>query len=225
MKSVWRHLPLLLSTLMLSIPLARAQSAIDFGIGGGTAFNSPSGFGIDNLDSPNNAFGPCVPGSRDPYCEATPGLHGFFLGFGGDIMFTQRFGAGAEVNFQPVHQGYGPLESRQTFFDFNGIYQPLVRKRAIVQLQGGIGSSTTSFIFQQNSCVGAAVVCNNYSSSLGSTTHFQFHVGAGLQIPITEHFFVRPQFDFHFVPNFTEQFGRSTVPAFTVWVGYHFGER
>jgi hypothetical protein len=202
--------------------LAHAQSALDVNINFGTAWNSASGAGIDNVNSPN-FLGGCVPGSGDPFCQATSKLSGFFLGFGGDIMFREHFGAGAEVNFQPVHQDYGPIKSRQTFVDVNGIYEPLVSKRAIVQLQAGIGSASTGFIFSQSGCVGTAL-CTTQSSALGSSTHFQVHLGAGLQIPIKERFFIRPQFDIHYVPNFTDQYGSNWAPEATLAVGYHFGE-
>ncbi len=217
MKRTWQFLPLLFCPL-----LAHAQSALDVNVNFGSAFNSATGLGIDNLNS-SNALGGCIPSSADAFCQATPKLNGFFLGFGGDIMFREHFGVGAEINFQPVHQDYGPLKSRQSFVDINGIYEPLVSKRAIVQLQGGLGSATTSFNIAQNQCVGTAV-CTNQVSSVGSSTHFQIHFGAGLQIPIRERFFIRPQFDLHYVTNFTDQFGSNWVPEATVAVGYHFGE-
>jgi hypothetical protein len=217
MKRIWGYLPLLLFPV-----LAHAQSAVDFNVGFGAAFDSASGAGIDNVLSAN-ALGGCVVNSGDAFCQATPSLSGFFLGFGGDIMFREHFGAGAEVSFQPVHQDYGPLQYRQTFLDVNGIYEPLVMKRAIVQLQGGIGSATTGFTFSQSQCVGTAV-CTTSASSVGSSTHFQVHVGVGLQIGVTEHIFIRPQFDLHYVPGLTDQFGRDSVPEVMVAVGYHFGE-
>jgi len=217
MKRTWHYLPLLFLPV-----LAHAQSALDVNVNFGSAWNSATGLGIDNLNSPN-ALGVCLPSSADAFCQATPKLSGFFLGFGGDIMFRERLGVGAEVNFQPVHQDYGPLKSRQTFIDVNGIYEPYISKRAIVQLQGGLGSARTSFTIAQNACVGTAV-CTKQVSSLGSANHFQLHFGAGLQIALTDHIFMRPQFDLHYVPNFTDQFGSNWAPAATVAVGYHFGE-
>src|SRR5206468_3834160 len=151
--------------------------------------NSATGLGIDNLNSPN-ALGTCLPRSADTFCQATSKLDGFFLGFGGDIMFRQHLGVGAEVNFQPVHQDYGPLKSRQSFIDVNGIYEPYISKRATVQLQGGVGSAKTSFTISQNACVGTAV-CTNQVSPVGSANHFQVHFGAGLQIALTDRVFVR----------------------------------
>jgi hypothetical protein len=225
MRSVWSSLTLSFGVLLLSVPAAHAQSALDFAVGGGTAFDSSNSGGIDNANSVTNAFGPCVPNTGDANCQSTSGMHGFFLGFSGDIMFKEHFGAGAEINFQPEHQNYGPLQSRQTFVDINGIYEPIKTKHALLQLQAGIGSASTSFIFSESSCVGAQVVCGTSASAIGSATHFQVHFGAGLQIPLSEHFFVRPQFDVHYVPGLTNQFSNTWVPEATLWVGYHFGER
>ena len=151
-------------------------------------------------------------------------MSGFFLGFGGDVMFRQHLGVGAEVNFQPVHQTYGPLQYRQTFVDVNGIYEPIINKHAIVQLQAGLGSATTGLTFSESSCVGANIACGSSTTPIASATHFQLHFGVGIQIPIKEHFFVRPQFDLHYVPNLTNEFGSDLVPEATIALGYHFGE-
>jgi opacity protein-like surface antigen len=215
-----RYLPL---SLLLCVPFAHAQSAVDFNVGFGTARDSSTGLGIDNLNSATNALGGCVPGTGDANCQATSSLGGFFLGFGGDVMFREHFGAGAEINVQPTHQRYGPLQSRQSFIDLNGIYAPITNKRATLQLQGGIGSARTSFVLSQTGCVGTAV-CSTSASPVGTATHFQVHLGVGVQIALTEHIFVRPQFDYHYVPNLTDQYGRNSVPEATIWVGYHFGE-
>ncbi len=203
--------------LLLLPAFAHAQSALDVNVNFGTAWDSATGQGIDNT-----SFLSCVPNSVST-CQATPKLNGFFLGFGGDIMFRQHLGVGAEVNFQPTHSDYGPFQYRQTFVDVNGIYEPLITKRAIVQLQGGLGSASTGFIISQSGCAGTAV-CTTSTSAVGSSTHFQLHFGAGVQIALTNHIFVRPQFDLHYVPNFTDQFGSNLVPEATVAVGYHFGE-
>jgi hypothetical protein len=139
-------------------------------------------------------------------------------------MLWKHFGVGAEVNFQPAKSDYGPLQYRQTFYDFNGIFAPINQKRAQLQLQGGIGGAKTSFSFTSTGCVGTAV-CTTQSEPVGNTSHFQLHVGVGIQLFLTEHIFVRPQFDLHYIPNFTDQFGRNAVPAGTVWVGYSWGDR
>lgn len=213
----------LLSLPFLIVPFARAQSSFDVNIGFGTAQVGSNGSGIDSAAS-SNAFGACSPASGGPLCQKTPGLGGFFLGLGGDLMFQKHFGVGAEVNLQPAKLDYGPLQYRQTFYDFNGIYAPVNEKRVKLEVQGGIGGAKTGFSFLQNSCVGTAV-CSNSSLPVGNSNHFQVHAGVGVQFYLTEHLFIRPQFDLHYVPNLTQQFGSNAVPEGTIWVGYSFGER
>ena len=222
MRRIWSYLPLLPLTLYLT-PFASAQSSFDVNLGFGTAQTGSNGAGIDNANS-SNAFGSCSISSGDTFCQKTPGLGGFFLGFGGDVMFKKHLGVGAEVNLQPAQSNYGPLQYRQTFYDFNGVYAPISEKRVVLQLQGGIGGASTAFSYSQNSCVGTAV-CSNVAQPVGNSTHFQVHVGMGVQFFLTEHLFIRPQFDLHYIPNFTQQFGSNAVPEGTIWVGYSFGER
>jgi len=178
---------------------------------------------LDNASS-LNAFGTCSPGSGDTLCQSTSGLGGAFLGIGADIMFSKRFGAGFQANIQPARSNYGPLDYRQTFLNVDGIYAPINRKRAVLQLLGGIGDARTSFSVNQSSCIGTAV-CSSQTVPVGSANHFAIHAGAGVQLFVTSHIFVRPQFDYYYVPNFTDQFGSNSVPGATISVGYSFCER
>ena len=150
-------------------------------------------------------------------------------------MLWKYFGVGAEVNFQPARQNYlvfqqqsagaygDILQSRTTFYDFNGIAQPISTKRFALQFQGGIGGTNVKFYEQLSSS--SAILGNSQSTQFfGSSNHFQVHAGAGVQVYVTDHIFVRPQFDLHYVHNFS-QFGSNAVPSATVWVGYSFGDR
>jgi len=202
---------------------AHAQAALDVNVGFGSAHDSASGAGIDNGLS-LNAFGPCTPGSGDTFCQATPGFDGFFLGLGGDIMLFKRLGAGFQYNVQPVRSNYGPLQFRQSFIDVDGIFAPVSTKRAELRLLGGIGAARTSFAITQSSCVGTAV-CSSSTQPVGNATHFSLHAGVGVQLFLTNHIFIRPQFDMHYVPNLTQQFGSNVVPGGSIWLGYNFGER
>jgi hypothetical protein len=221
-KRICRYLPLFALPL-LAIPFASAQSSVDFNIGFGTAHDKSTGAGIDNLNSAN-AFGACTVGLADPYCQKSPTLGGFFMGVGGDAMLTKRYGFGGEVSFEPAKSDYGPLQFREVLYDFNGIYAPVNEKKVMVKIQGGIGGAKTSFSYTQQSCVGTAV-CTNQSQPVGASNHFQVHAGVGVEIFLTEHVFLRPQFDFHYVPGLTDQFGSNMVPAATVWLGYSLGDR
>jgi hypothetical protein len=223
LKPICRYLPLL-SLLPFCIPLASAQSAIDINVGFGGAWASANKSGLDNANSITNAFGTCTPGSNDANCQALPTLSGFFLGFGGDVMVKDKLGVGVNYVIQPAKQDYGPLQDRQSFYDFNAIYRPLHTKKASLNLEAGIGGARTSFSFTQSACVGTAV-CTSQASSVGTASHFQEHVGVGVQLFVTEHIYIRPQFDIHFVNGFTDQFGRNVVPSAMVWVGYNLGSK
>jgi hypothetical protein len=46
-----------------------------------------------------------------------------------------------------------------------------------------------------------------------------------VEIFVNDHVFIRPQFDIHYVPNFTNQFGSNLAVGGMVWVGYSWGDR
>jgi len=226
-KRICRYLPIL-SLLLLCVPFAGAQSSVDFMLGGGGAHDKAATTGLDN-SSLTQCASPNI--SSGGTCASTPALSGFFLGFGGDAILWKNFGIGGEVSFQPARTqfinipGFGALNYRQTFYDINGIYEPVHSKRASLQLQGGIGAARTGLSINQNSCVGSA--CVNQTQPVVNSNHFQIHAGVGVSLFVTEHIFIRPQFDIHYVPNFTTQpgFGSDLVTAGMVWVGYNFGSR
>ena len=217
MRLIQRSLLLIAATL-LCLPLARAQASFDLNLGFGAAHDGANGGGIDNV-----TYNACTPSSLAPTCQATPALSSFFMGFGGDLMLYKHVGVGAEVSFTPARSDYGPFQFRQTFYDFNAIYAPINEKRVQLQIQGGIGGARTGFAYVQQTCVGTA--CTNYTEPVLNSNHFQVHVGIGVQIFVTEHLFVRPQFDLHYVPNFTDQFSSNAAPAGMIWIGYSFGDR
>src|SRR5579862_7624339 len=211
------------AVLLCGAPLVHAQTSLDVKLGFGSAWDSANSAGIDNAAS-INAFGACTPNSGDTNCQSLPKLNGFFLGFGADIMAFKHFGAGFQASLQPSRQSYGPLNSRQGFYDFNGIYAPIATKRATLEFEGGVGVARTSFSLTQTGCVGTAV-CSTATEPVGNANHFDANVGVGVQLYLTDHIFVRPEFDYHYVPGLNNQFGSNSVPEAMVWVGYSFGER
>ena len=211
MNRICRYLPLL-----FCISFANAQSALDVNLGFGTVHDKASGTGIDS-----NTGATCATGTA---CVQTPALSGFFMGFGGTIMLSKHLGFSGEASLQPKKQDYSVLQSRQIFYDVNGVFAPVNQKKVMVRLEGGVGGATTSFSITQSSCVGTAV-CQTQSQAYGSAKHFQIHAGAGVQVYVTEHVFIRPQIDLHYVPNFTNQFGSSMAPSAMVWIGYSLGDR
>jgi hypothetical protein len=206
---------------------AGAQSLIDFNVGFGAAQAKAASTGIDQ-----NTLTACDP-ALSPTCSKTPSLSGFNMGFGVNLMLWKHFGVGMEATLQPGKQTYvelpagfgvpaSRLQSRVTFYDFNGIYQPVNTKAATVQLIGGVGG--TNMRFYQNFSGSSLIGNYNQSQYASSSNHFNLHAGVGVQVYVSGNFFIRPEFDLHYVPNFV-QFGRNAVTQEMVWVGYTIGDR
>jgi hypothetical protein len=228
-RRISRYLPLL-SVLFCGLQLASAQSAFNLNLGVGAIQDKASAGQVDqtlNTCTTGDLYGPCV---------SSPALSGATIGVGGDVMLWKKFGIGAEAAFQPAKQTYVNLnasaaasglnslavQSRMTLFDVNGIYQPVNTKRAAFKLEGGIGGANLKFYESGSS---SSVLGNQNSSQyLASTNHFQVHGGVGVEIYLTDHIFIRPQFDVHYVRNLT-QFGSNLVKTEMVWLGYNWGDR
>ena len=229
MRRISRYLPLL-SVLFCGIQLASAQSAFDLNLGVGAVQDKAASGQVDqnlNQCTTGDLYGPCV---------STPALSGATIGFGGDLMLWKKFGVGAEVAFQPAKQTFVNLnasaaanglnslavQSRMTLFDVNGIFEPVNTKKVALKLEGGIGAANLKFYESGSS---SSVLGNQNSSQyLSSTNHFQVHGGVGVQIYVTDHVFIRPEFDIHYVRNLT-QFGSNIVTSEMVWLGYDWGDR
>ncbi len=236
MKRIFHYLPLFLLPAF-SIPLAHAQYGFDIGVGFGAIQDSANGTGTEGNPDVTYPYSytPCPIGS-DSTCIANQKLNGFSMGVSGNVMAWKHFGIGAEVNFQPNKTNYvafppiesaleGPLpaitiQSRLTLYDFDGVYQPVKTKKVAFQVIGGVGGANLRYYEAGNT--GATIGASNFSQYFGSNNHFQVHGGVAVQYYLTDHVFIRPQFDIHYVPNFV-QYGRNLVTSETVWLGYTFG--
>jgi hypothetical protein len=151
------------------------------------------------------------------------------VGLGVNLMLWEHFGVGMEAVMQPGKHSYADvpslgatLQSRVTFYNFNGIYQPVNTKKATLQLIGGFGGTNMKFYLNQSS---SSLLGNtNYSQAISSSNHINLHAGVGVQVYLNDHVFIRPQVDIHYVPNFT-QFGSNLVEQAMVWVGYTIGDK
>jgi hypothetical protein len=224
------YLPLIF-VLSCCVPLASAQSQFDLNIGFGAIHDSASSTQVDQ------ALQTCTANDAYPPCVSTPSLSGFVLGFGGDLMLKKKFGIGAEVAFQPGKETYVNLnasaaseglnslsfQSRMTLYDVNGIYQPISTKKVQLKLMGGIGGANLKFYEAGSS---SSVLGNQSESQYAqSSNHLNVHGGVGVDVFITDHIFVRPEFDVHYVPNLNQNFGSNVVLQGMVWVGYSWGDR
>jgi hypothetical protein len=89
-------------------------------------------------------------------------------------------------------------------------------------LIGGVGGANIRFY--EAGATGSAIGPSSFSQYFGSNNHFQVHGGVGVQFYLTEHVFLRPQFDVHYVPNLS-QFGSNLITSETIWLGYTFGSQ
>jgi hypothetical protein len=232
-RRICRYLPLFF-LLLFCIQLADAQSQFDIAVGFGAVQDKASTNGIEGDPTSANFFNGCAVGSTST-CTAPKSLSGFMIGFQGNLLLWKMFGLGAEVTVQPakanyvtfpasaINAGGANLQSRATFFDFNGIMQPVKTKKAALQLEAGIGGANLKF-YAAGSTTNAITGTQNFSQYFGSSNHFQVHAGAGVNIYVSGGFIIRPQFDIHYVPNLT-QYGRNLVTEETVWVGYSWGSQ
>src|ERR1039457_7559939 len=92
-----------------------------------------------------------------------------------------------------------------TIFDINGIFQPVSTKKVALKLEGGIGAANLKFYEAGSSS--SVLGSQNISQYAQSANHFNVHGGVGVDIFVTDHIYIRPQFDIHYVPNLT-QIGR-----------------
>ena len=241
-RRICRYLPLLV-LLLASIQIAGAQSLIDINLGFGAAQDKATGNGIEGDYSGANAANfelACTPGvTGDPTCAKTNALGGFFMGVGANLMLWEHFGVGMEASFNPGKPTYASipaessaglalqsaysLQSRTTFYDFNGIYQPVKTAKADLQLIGGFGGANIKTYVNQSTS-GSLVGNSNSSQYLGSSNHLNLHAGVAVQIYLTDHMYLRPQFDMHYVPNLA-QYGSKIVTQEMVWIGYTIGDR
>lgn len=231
MKRIARYLPLCLLAFG-SVQFAAAQNSFDLNMGFGSFHDgAAAATGYDGVTG-----NPCSSVASDPNCiiTATNGLGGFFLGFGMDMLFKKNLGAGFEWDLTPAHSNYSSpsssegitstIQYRQHFIDFDGIWAPVNNKKFVLKIMPGIGDAKTGISEKVSECIVGAV-CGSEAEPFNSQNHFQMHVGIGFEVFVTDHWFIRPQFDFHYVVNFTQEFANNTPIGGMVFVGYSWGDR
>jgi hypothetical protein len=154
----------------------------------------------------------------------SPSLNASFGKVGGDFMLNKRYGVGFESDFQFSQTNYQGFNTRPIFYYVNGIYTPFRGRwsRVVPEIQGGIGGVKMTFSYTSTSC-DTLVGCTTSTTPIEAASHFQLHVGVGLRFYATKHLFIRPNFDYHYVPNFI-QYGSNSVPEFGAAVGWSFSE-
>lgn len=215
-----RAIPFLFLLLLTNVKQASAQGgSVYFGVGSawdsaGTSSGCPSGNLFDDFT------GACEPG---------PTMGSAFGVFGVDYMFRPHFGVNGEYAFRFAQAPFLPnagLNMRPSFFDFNGVWEPTSGsdKRIVPVIEGGIGLARVALYIAQQCSITGINCSSSYAAGINAN-HFQVHAAAGVKLYVKGGIFIKPQFDFHYVPNLTNQFGHNYVPEATVSIGYTFGQR
>jgi hypothetical protein len=219
-----RIIPILFLLLLANVEQANAQGgSVYFGVGSA----------YDTVGTTKNSTATCPSGDLfDDFtltCERGPVIGGTFGLFGADFMIKPHFGINGEYAFRFSQGSYLPdagLTMRPGFYDFNAVWEPTSGSghRVVPVFEGGVGGANVTLYESQTTCVTS--ICSNSSSPAGlSANHFQVHGAVGVKLYIKGGIFLKPQFDFHYVPNLTQQFGSDWVPQATLSIGYSFGER
>ena len=224
LKLTIRTIPLLAILLLAGVKQASAQGvSAYFGLGTAT----------DSVGTTNNSTAVCPAGNLfDDFtglCEPGPTMGGVFGVFGADVMFKPTLGVNGEYSFRFAQAPYLPnagLNMRPEFYDFNVVWEPTAGadKRIIPVIEGGVGGARVALYFTQQ-CSLTGINCTSSYPAGFNANHFQVHAAAGVKLYVKGNLFIKPQFDFHYVTNLTDQFGRNWVPEGTISVGYTFGAR
>jgi hypothetical protein len=193
-----------------AVPAAWAQSGtanVYFGLG--TATDSSSKAQIDTFSTGN------------PY--TTPKMAGLFGDLGASYMFTQHLGVGADFDWRTTRAAYTGLNYRPYFYNFDAIYEPGKTKHFEPEIRAGLGGVDVSYGYSSTAC-DALVGCSTSNQYLESAHHFQVHMELAARYYMTNHIFLRPSVEAHWVDNFS-QFGSNWVPQYSMGVGYSFGSR
>ena len=196
------HTVVLMSALLGSAQVARAQEVSAY-LGLGSAYVSSNGSQIDT-------FG-------DGMLHKTPNLDGVFTDLGATVFINKQVGFGAELAWKPSQTDYAGLLYRPSFYNFDAIYRlgGTTKRFGAPEFREGIGGARVRYSFDDQMACDQVPGCPD-------STHFQVHLGASNRWYLTDHVFLRPALDLHYVRNFSE-FGSNWVPRYSVSVGYSFG--
>jgi hypothetical protein len=166
------------------------------------------------------------PGASSCTVDATTGQvncpekGGLYTNIGADVIFHRRFGFGFDTTWRSSQGNYGGLgiPFRPIIFDFNGVYQPRLSKKAGLDLMGGIGWQSTRFYGFT-----PTFSCEQLGACYQSSNHFLVDIGAGLRYYVWGHVFVRPEVRYYKVFNNTVDFTSGNVVHVGASIGYTIG--
>jgi hypothetical protein len=174
-------------------------------------------FGFGTLMSP----GADACGSLSFTNFVCPEKGGLYTNIGGDVIFHRRIGFAFDATWrtsQGQFGGPGGEPYRPILYDFNGVFQPKLSKKAGLDLMGGIGWQTTRFYgFQPTSS------CEFFGACYSSSNHFLVDLGAGVRYYVWGHVFLRPEVRYYHILNNSDTFSSGNVFHVGASIGYTIG--
>jgi hypothetical protein len=144
-------------------------------------------------------------------------LDGLIADLGASIFVRKNIGFGAQLTWRPTQGDYAGLQYRPSFYNFDGSFRPDrgTTKRFAPEFRVGIGGARVRYTFDDQAACDQVPGCPD-------STHLQIHAAAAARWYFTDHMFLRPALDLHYVVNFNE-FGSGWVPRYSLGIGYTFG--
>jgi hypothetical protein len=159
-------------------------------------------------------------------CNASSGIltcpekGGLYINLGADVIFHRRMGLGFDAAWRASQGNYGGLglPYKPILFDFNGIYQPKLNKKAGLDLMAGIGWQSTRYYQFVNS-----FSCYQLNQCYQSSNHLLVDLGAGIRYYAYGHVFVRPEIRYYKIFNNSADFTSGNVIRVGASIGYTIG--
>jgi len=151
---------------------------------------------------------------------ACPEKGGLYPNLSFDVIFHKRVGFGFDAAWRGSQGNYGGLgiPYRPILFDFNGVYQPRLSKKAGLDLMGGIGWQSTRFYGYT-----PTFSCQALGACYTSSNHFLVDIGGGIRYYVHGHIFVRPEAHYYKIFNNTADFTSDNVVRIGGSIGYTIG--
>jgi hypothetical protein len=149
-----------------------------------------------------------------------PERGGLYMNLGADVIFHRRMGFGFDAAWRASQGDYGGLgiPYKPLLFDFNGVYQPKLSKKAGLDLMAGLGWQSTRYYGLVNT-----FGCYQLGQCYQSSNHFLFDLGAGVRYYAWGHVFVRPEVRYYKIFNNSADFTSGNILRVGASIGYTIG--
>jgi hypothetical protein len=173
------------------------------------------GFGSAHDGSNGNQFETFSDGNL----YRAPSLGGVFGHIGATVFVTKHVGVAGEISWRPSQADYAGIQYRPSFYSFDALYRPSKgsSKKLETEWRAGVGGLRLHFFPEDDASCAQIPACP-------SSHHFQLHLAAAARWYFTDHLFLRPAVDVHYVPHLSE-FNSNWVPEYSVGIGYSLGRR